>query len=121
MLTIRREQIQVFHDAVLQRWLVDHLAFHFPSLAGQEASLATLAIERARRWNFQAAAHVAQVANLLALLGPDFESDPRHAWAASVLASNADAEARITRLLEGAERATWGAALPAPGTVEVVS
>lgn len=113
--TLRREQMQAFDDAALERWLSQHLAMHFPALPA--ASVATgagglpaMAIATARRWRMPDKVSIAQVANLLSLLGPGFEDDPRHAWAREALALDADAAVRLARLLAAAERQVYGAA-----------
>jgi hypothetical protein len=110
MLTIRRAQITAFEEALLTRWMLHHVARHFPALAPAPATISAC-LTRARAYGFAKPADLCRFVDLCCALGEHFERDPAFPWAAQLLHTReiADASERLD-LLAGAARAQLRAA-----------
>jgi hypothetical protein len=94
MLTVRREQINVFGATVLalyEQSLLAHFQLHYPRefrLAGNDSMLRLVrsSIARAQKQGFTSQRDVALYANLTMMLGLDFDRDPQIPWAGRQLA-----------------------------------
>lgn len=112
MLTIDSETIQTLRDAAVRRYeqdLVAHVRTFFPNhyrLAGTDgvASLAQLAITRARSCGITSERGVCLFLNTMLLLGSFFNQDPQFRWVASILTGgHAEADYRAATLAERAK------------------
>lgn len=91
MLTIRQEQMAAFRSVMRQRFeddLVRHLldgssGFEGDPLDAREFVRAGMT--KAARYGFKTTGAVQRFIEYLAMLAPDFDTDPRFAWAASIL------------------------------------
>jgi hypothetical protein len=88
-LTVRAAQIDALSAAHLERQIAEHLR-GFASARCEElgdglGDFVRGGIAKARRLGFEAAGHVAQFVALMALFGPDFDTDPRLPWAGEIL------------------------------------
>lgn len=94
MLTIRAGQLSAFEEARIpgfDDYMVHHLKDFTPLHAaafGEEGSreFARLSIERAARYQFTKRGPVRFYAEMMILLGVDFDSDPQYPWASRILA-----------------------------------
>jgi hypothetical protein len=94
-MVIRSEQIKDMqartHEEYIER-LARHVTSHFPSelarrgLEGPKLKVALrMAVSDARGYDVQDAADLELYADCIALLGPQFDTDPFSAWAGAIL------------------------------------
>lgn len=106
MLTIRREQWDLFAKADVERfedWVHDHVRKFFPAqyrTAGESRirELIRNGRERAAAHGFMRKRDVCQYIDLMVVLGRDFDSDPALPWAASILQKPRDPVAKMQNL-----------------------
>lgn len=112
MLTIREEQLRAFQLAALDRLterMCEHVTDCFPSdckLLGpqQVRQLVRHGILRARKWGFTRERDLAGFVDMLFLLSPSFDRDPRLPWIRTILRSNVEPPVRMDRLWIGTTR-----------------
>ena len=90
MLVIREEQMRVFEEIQLQRWLTDYLQSCYPVHAAELGSyelreLVTIAAKRARARGLKGASEIRKYLHVTFLLGREFETDDRTMWARRIL------------------------------------
>jgi hypothetical protein len=94
MLIIRHEQMRVLSFALFERWMAPHLHQHFPEECarigdGLLRDLIARGIAKARVYGFTSEPDICRYIDLMVVLGPDFDADPRFPWAADILNSAA--------------------------------
>ena len=107
MLKIRREQMQTFSADMAERFedkLVARVKEHFPSdyvEQGEEHVRQNIraGAALANDYGIHTERDVARFVLLLYELGPDFDVDPRHPWAADVLARKGTSGTKKMNLL----------------------
>jgi hypothetical protein len=110
MLTIRAAQLAVFsHSEVrkFENWMVAHLSKFFPR---QCASLGELKVRETVQYGIQRAAcygltskrDVCKYIDIMLVLGPDFDTNQRHAWAGEILSWRTDPAAKMQTLISAA-------------------
>ena len=90
MLRIRPEQLEALDHAAFELYvgrLAAFLAEEYPELlsAADALPFARAAAEEGRRHGLESEEDLAMYADAALILGPRFEDDPRHAWAADIL------------------------------------
>jgi hypothetical protein len=90
VILIRQEQMRVFEEAHLHRWLIAYLQSCYPiqtkDLGRRQLSeFITAATSRARLRGLQAASEIRKYVHVSFLLGPGFETDPGTIWARRIL------------------------------------
>ena len=90
ILVIRNQQLKVFADDRERRWVADYLADAYPAAAramGTAAlsELVASAQRKAHMHGFREPQEVRKYAHVAFLLGADFESNPKFAWAREIL------------------------------------
>jgi hypothetical protein len=107
MLTIRPEQSAMFVQAAVDRFageMVAHFREHLPepfAALGEEGvrEAVRYGIGQARSYRIESEAGVRVFIQLMFVLGPGFDTDPRLPWAARCLTGEGDERARVGRLL----------------------
>jgi hypothetical protein len=97
MLQIREEHMAIFEERereLFEKRVVSHLERIWPARCGSLGSPAVLAVVRAgmgssRRYGIVAELDVVRYIDLAFLLGPNFDRDPRLAWAGESLSNAA--------------------------------
>jgi hypothetical protein len=110
VLTIRREQWDVLARAEwdnYENWVHDHVLAFFPRKykAAGEAHIREMihyGIERAVSHGFTIKSDVCRYIDLMVVLGRDFDTDERLAWAADILGKKKHASRKIKALEEAA-------------------
>ena len=109
MLTIKSEQMRVLPEAMLEFWIVNHLAEFFPDkVAGlnssEISSQVRAAIGQARCHGFVTDSQICRYVDLAFILGLAFVLDPNLPWAADILADERimDPEMRMELLFAAA-------------------
>jgi hypothetical protein len=111
LLIIRQEQMAAFSRAEVEKfeaWMLNHLMQSFPKQCGglREAELRELiqyGIKRARVHRITAARDVSKFIDLMMIVGRDFDTDQRSAWAGQILANRKTARSKLRALYEAAE------------------
>jgi hypothetical protein len=109
MFRVRKEQKEAFSQERVRDFeerMLAHLHRYFGSLCDALGDRPVLAMirhgeERAAAHGLDTERSVSAYIHVMFLLGRDFDADPRHAWAAAILASSRDPD-RGPRLLEAA-------------------
>ena len=101
-LVIRQEQMRVFEDEMLRRWMADYLTTSYPDRAASmdSAALAKFVdagLSAARDRFLREPAAIRKYVHVMFLLGPGLESDPEFAWARKIL-NNAKFRSDVSRL-----------------------
>lgn len=112
MLTIRSHQTAVFQQASVDRFVADLLAHFREHLPGHVAALGEegtrsairYGIGRARSYRIESEAGARVFVQLMFVLGPAFDTDPKLPWAADILRGTEEEMSRVSALFEGAER-----------------
>ena len=110
MLTIRREQFEVFAQADLrsfEEWVLAHLKRVFPSQSKTKGDddlceLIRCGRPRAAAYGIQAKRDVCKYVDLMLVLGRDFDTDSRLPWAAEILQKSRDPVAKMHFLYRAA-------------------
>ncbi len=106
-MVIRDEQIEVFAKAFSERFkeqATQHLKSCFPEECeriGDEGvrHLIELGVRRAKRWGLESGRHVCRYLDLMVVLGPYFDQDPRLPWLRRLLgAQSVDVDERMDRV-----------------------
>ena len=113
MLTIRPEQIAVFSEAEVQKfedWTLAHLKRFFPKECAEsgEARIRRRirdGTNRAATYGITSKRDVCKFIDLIMMLGPHFESDPRFPWAMEILERAVDSASKIAALTDYTESA----------------
>lgn len=93
MFAIRREQVEILEEAATKKFedlMVVHLSGAFKeecqSLGETKVrGLIQLGIRRSRAYGIATERDVCKYVEVMFILGPDFDRDPRHAWARDTL------------------------------------
>lgn len=90
MLTIREAQMDAFAQAALRERLWEHVREFFPERCASFApgglqEFLDFGMRRASRYKFTGSAEICQYADLMFLLGPEFDTDPGLPWAQKIL------------------------------------
>lgn len=93
MLTIRKEQIEVFENIAIQKFyrkLIPHVYEHFPSHAkylGENAVLAVIenGCKQALSYGFKSERDLCLYSDLTIMVGVGFDTDPQLPWATEIL------------------------------------
>lgn len=101
-LVIRAEQMRVFEDEMMRRWLADYLRSSYPK---QTEAMGPAALEefvagglRASHARFlRDGAAIRKYVHVMFLLGPGLETDPEFAWARKIL-NNSQFRSDLSRL-----------------------
>ena len=112
MLTIRKEQIKALAQLEVEKfedWMLVHLRKFFPAqcrAAGETKLLAIIrsGIERAAGYGIKTRRDVCKYIDLMVVLGPDFDEDPRLPWVAKILLNRGPAGQRMRDLLAAVQR-----------------
>ena len=108
MLTIRKEQMQVFEQAAMGRFkeeMVAHCKEFSPALCtvigdGQIRLAVRGAIERSSGYGFTNRGPIRLFIELMLLLGSTFDTDPQYPWTSEILNAASDQMIRAERLYE---------------------
>ena len=106
MLTIRNAQFRTLSLDARRRFeqrVARHLAKFFPDRtaamdSGELVALIRHGCDRATAHGFKSARDVCKYIDLMVVFGPDFDVDPRHAWAREIL--DRPAEDRSAKMRE---------------------
>lgn len=112
MLTIRRHQAALFTQLAVDRFvdeLLAHFRAHLPGHAaalGDEGTRSAIryGIGRARSYGIESEAGARVFVQLMFVLGPGFDADPKLPWAAEILLAGGDEAPRVGALFHAAER-----------------
>ncbi len=90
MLTIRDEQMRALSLEMFERWLQSHLRQYFPRQSARLTDdelhqTVRSGIGKGRRYGFVLEAELCRFTDIMLVMGPDFDSDPRLPWAAAIL------------------------------------
>jgi len=110
MLIIRREQVAVLVQAAADRFVretADHIRARWPrsfARLGEEDVQSAIqhGIERARSYRIQTEASVRLFIEMMFLLGPAFDTDPKLPWASQCLLAPGDERMRVSALIAAA-------------------
>ncbi|HRI66121.1 MAG TPA: hypothetical protein PK156_17860 [Polyangium sp.] len=110
MLFIRPAQKALFAQQAVDRFVQqmiehirEHLPRHYDALGADGARQAVLyGIERARSYRIESEAGARVFIQLMFVLGPRFDVDPRLPWAAHYLTAEDDERSRVSALLAAA-------------------
>jgi hypothetical protein len=118
MLTIRKEQMAAFGPLgkkAFENRIVAHLKKIFPQQSeelGNEKMRETIryGTQRAAAYSIVAERDVCRYIDLMILYGRDFDRDPNHAWAQSVLQNQAirSPSSKVVRLFKAAKKQDSG-------------
>jgi hypothetical protein len=113
MLTIRKEQEDLFREAASQRFIQrasEHLKKSFGPQCkvlgdGKLRAFIRLGVQRADRWDVTTSRNVCIYLDVMMTLGIDFDRDPRLPWIRRILGSQSATETvRIDRLYQAVMR-----------------
>jgi hypothetical protein len=110
MLAIRREQMEVFHDAErknFEDWMIDHVNRFFPKQSrllsqGEMRETIRHGIRRAAAYGITSQRDVCKYIDLLVVFGRDLDTDGQYPWAGDTLRQPLESEARVTALQQAA-------------------
>jgi hypothetical protein len=110
VITIRSEQAAVFAERAIDRFVGDlvahfrqHLPQHVAALGEDDVREAIhYGIGRARSYRIESEAAVRVFIQVMFVVGPDFDADPRLPWASRCLLADAHEEERVGALLAAA-------------------
>ncbi|MFN7997632.1 MAG: hypothetical protein U0Q18_28700 [Bryobacteraceae bacterium] len=106
MLTIRREQLDIFSKLDVEnfeQWVLTHLKKFFPAQCAAQDDRRTVdmirtGIRRAGIYRIVSKPDVCKYIDLMMVFGPDFDQDRRYPWASEILARDLPPAQRIQQL-----------------------